>query len=103
VVIERVRIYCINVGSLMICNEDMPGLRMLRPVPEALRTIIYHRRYFLSVATEQSRVGLVGKSRCSTDGSLSPNPKKAGARRTYEATLLWLLPHPEDSTPGLTS
>ena len=30
-------------------------------------------------------------------------PKKAGARRTYEVTLLWLPPRPEDSIPGLIS
>jgi hypothetical protein len=29
--------------------------------------------------------------------------KKAGTRRTYEVTLLWLPPRPEDSTPGLIS
>ena len=32
-----------------------------------------------------------------------PPPKKAGARRTYEVTLLWLPPRPEDSIPGLIS
>jgi hypothetical protein len=50
------------------------------------------------------------------DGAASPNPsrdpegpfseyhpKKAGATRTYEVTLLWLPPPPEDSIPGLVS
>ena len=32
-----------------------------------------------------------------------PPPKKAGARRTYEVTLLWLPPRPEDSIPALIS
>jgi hypothetical protein len=34
---------------------------MLRPVPEALQSIIYHIRCLLKVVTEQNRVGLVGK------------------------------------------
>jgi hypothetical protein len=34
---------------------------MLRPVPEALQSIIYHICCLLKVVTEQSRVGLVGK------------------------------------------
>jgi hypothetical protein len=34
---------------------------MLRPVPEALQSIIYHIRCLLKVVTEQSRAGLVGK------------------------------------------
>jgi hypothetical protein len=32
-----------------------------------------------------------------------PSLQKAGARRTYEVTLLWLPPRPEDSIPGLIS
>src|SRR5271156_3455360 len=38
-----------------------------------------------------------------TDGSLSPTHQKAGARRTYKVTLLWLPPRPEDSILDLVS
>jgi len=41
--------------------------------------------------------------RCPTDSSLSPTPQKAAAWRTYEVTLLWLPPRPEDPISGLIS
>jgi hypothetical protein len=40
--------------------------------------------------------------RCPTDGSYPPS-QKAGVRRTYEVTLLWLPPRPRDSILGLIS
>ena len=48
--------------------------------------------------------GIFDAQRCPTDGSLSSTlHKKAGTRCTYEVTLLWLPPRPEDSISGLIS